>query len=456
MKTIRTLNPATGSILTSYPVMSEKHIQHFIFDMHHAQRDWAATPVSVRQKCLQNTAQQLRQHLDEYSMLITNEMGKPITQAKQEIEKCAKLCDYYASAGESFLHEETIKTEYQKSYRAFLPLGIVFAIMPWNFPFWQVLRFAVPNLMLGNAGLLKPAPITTGCGLAIEKMLVNAGFPENLFKTVVMDVELSSFIIQHPHVMGVTLTGSNATGKIVAQEAGAALKKVVMELGGNDPYVILEDADLDLAATQCVMSRLNNAGQICISAKRMIVIESVASQFQDLVAEKAQAYQMGNPLQEQTTLGPLARADLRDKVHDQVQRSIRAGAKCITGGKLPTGNGFYYPPTILHHVTPDSPSFTEEIFGPVISITHAKDEQEALHLANKTQYGLAAAIFSKDVARAEQLARQHLNAGTCAVNTLVASDPRLPFGGIKQSGFGRELSLEGMREFANIKTVIVK
>ncbi|HBI21598.1 MAG TPA: succinate-semialdehyde dehydrogenase, partial [Legionella sp.] len=328
-------------------------------------------------------------------------------------------------------------------------------IMPWNFPFWQVLRFAVPNLMVGNAGLLKHAPNSTGTALLIEQLLLEAGFPKNVFRSLIIDVDLAPFVIHHAHVAGVTLTGSNPAGKSVASEAGAALKKVVLELGGSDPYVILEDADLERAAEQCVLSRLNNAGQVCIAAKRMIVVECVKSAFEALVLAKAKTYAMGDPQDSKTTLGPMAREDLRAKLHDQVTRSIAAGARCLLGGTLPNRHGYYYPATVLTDITVDSPAFHEELFGPVICIIGAKDEEQAMRLANATAFGLASAIFTQDLEKGERLARDGIEAGTCAVNTLVASDPRLPFGGIKQSGFGRELSMEGMHEFVNIKTVIV-
>ena len=309
--------------------------------------------------------------------------------------------------------------------------------------------------MVGNAGLLKHAPNSTGSALFIEELMLKAGFPNGLFRSLVIDVSLSPFIIHHPHVMAVTITGSNLAGKSVAQEAGAAMKKVVLELGGNDPYIILEDADLELAAEQCVLSRLNNAGQVCIAAKRMIVVKKLKPLFEALVLKKAKTYLMDDPLNPNTLLGPLAREDLRIKLHDQVERSIKAGARCIMGGILPTNKGYYYPATVLTNVSNDSPAFREELFGPVICIIEAKDEAHALELANNTEFGLAGAIFTRDLIKGEALARKAIHAGTCAVNTYVKSDPRLPFGGIRQSGYGRELAIEGMREFVNIKTVIV-
>ncbi len=455
MPSIHTINPATEETIRCYSSMNPDQVDSIIHDMHSVQQQWAQSPMALRQRCLSNLSKQLLEQKTQCASLITTEMGKPITQALLEVEKCATLCDYYAKQGEHFLKPEPIQTEFYKSYRSYQPLGIIFAIMPWNFPFWQVLRFAVPNLMVGNAGLLKHAPNSTGTALLIEALFLDAGFPKHLFRSLVMDVDLAPFVIHHPHIAGVTLTGSNQAGKRVAAEAGAALKKVVLELGGSDPYVILDDANLEQAAELCVLSRLNNAGQVCIAAKRMIVVERVKPAFEALVLEKARAYSMGNPLDSKTTLGPMARHDLRATLHKQVQQSIDAGARCLLGGTLPDSTGYYYPATVLTDVAVDSPAFNEELFGPVICIITANDEEHAMRLANTTVFGLAGAVFTQDLEKGERLARDGIHAGTCAVNSLVASDPRLPFGGIKQSGFGRELSMEGMHEFVNIKTVIV-
>jgi succinate-semialdehyde dehydrogenase/glutarate-semialdehyde dehydrogenase len=436
--------------------MDEKDVGRIIQEASAAQEDWSKSAVTNRQDSLKHMAQLLRSNKATYARLVTTEMGKPINQALAEIEKCAGLCDYYADFGAEFLKPETITTEFYKSYRSFQPLGLLFGIMPWNFPFWQVMRFAVPNIMAGNGIVLKHAPNSTGTSLAIEALFLEAGFPKNLFRSLIMDTSLAPFVIQHEHIAGVSLTGSNRAGKSVAKDAGAALKKVVLELGGSDPYVVLDDADLALAAEQCVLSRLNNCGQVCISAKRLIVVKSVLHEFETLVIDHAKNYIMGNPLEESTTLGPMAREDLRASLHSQVQRTVAAGARCVLGGELPKRKGFYYPATVLLDVTADSPAFKEELFGPVLCITPAENEAHAMQLANQTEFGLAAAVFTRDLAKGERLAREVLNAGTCAVNNLVASDPRLPFGGIKQSGYGRELSKEGMREFVNIKTVVVR
>ena len=357
---------------------------------------------------------------------------------------------------EDLLQDKFIKTDNTKSYVCYRPLGVVFAIMPWNFPFWQVLRFAVPNLLAGNAVALSHAPNSIKAALCIETIFKQAGFPEDLFRSLIVEDAMAERIINNPAVKGVTLTGSARAGKAIAKCTGKALKKVVLELGGSDPYIILEDADLELAATACVVSRLNNAGQVCIAAKRIIAVDAVRDKFEKLILEKAKAYVCGDPMDAQTTLGPMAREDLRQKIHDQVQRCIQSGARCVLGGEIIEGPGFYYPATVLFDVKQDSPAFTEELFGPVICVISAKDENEAIELANTSTYGLGAAVFTKNVANGEDIAANKLHAGTCVVNCFVESNPHLPFGGINQSGFGRELSREGIHEFMNIKTIVLK
>jgi succinate-semialdehyde dehydrogenase/glutarate-semialdehyde dehydrogenase len=455
MPSITTINPETEAVCGQYPLMDEYEVGKIIQTMQPIQKAWSHHSLESRRQCFITMAHLLMDNKHAYASQITTEMGKPITQAIAEIEKCARLCTYYAIHADSFLKPQAIETEFHKSYRCFQPLGILFAIMPWNFPFWQVFRFAVPNLIAGNACVLKNAPNSTGAALLIEQLFVEAGFPKDLFRSLIMDVSLAPFVIQHPLIVGVTLTGSNRAGKSVASIAGAALKKVVLELGGSDPYIILEDADLDNAAQQCILSRLGNAGQVCIAAKRIIVVESIKSQFEALLVEKAKAYVMGSPHDAKTLLGPMAREDLRKTLHDQVTRCIASGAKCLLGGTLPEGKGYYYPATVFTDVPIDSPAFCEELFGPVVCIFSAKDEEEAIRLANQSEFGLAGAIFTRDLEKGEHIARDRIQVGTCTVNTMVASDPRLPFGGIKQSGYGRELSVEGIHEFMNIKTVVV-
>jgi len=386
---------------------------------------------------------------------MTEEMGKPIVQSRAEIEKCASVCDFYAQKAKEFLTPEKIETDAQKSYVSFQPLGIVLAVMPWNFPFWQVFRFLAPALMAGNAGVLKHASNVPGCALAIEEVIRKAGFPQNLFRALLIGSKDVNSVIEHSLVKAVTLTGSTLAGKAVAAKAGSVLKKSVLELGGSDPYVILDDADLDMAVSACVASRLVNGGQSCIAAKRFIVVESIRSEFEKLFVEQMKAKKMGNPIEENTDIGPQARHDLRNQLHNQVQQSIKDGAKLILGGEIPEDKGAYYPPTVLTDIKKGMLAYDEELFGPVASIIPAKDEADALEKANDSVFGLGAAVFTKDIKKGEQIAEKGLEAGCCFVNTFVRSDPRLPFGGIKESGYGRELSSFGIREFVNIKTVYV-
>jgi len=453
--TLQTINPATGELIKLYQQMSQPEADKIIDAAHHAFLTWREQSLETRAKKMRTIATALLDQKQELAHLITEEMGKTLTSAQTEIEKCAWLCQDVAEHATEYLHPQTVTTELTKSYISYQPLGVIFAIMPWNFPFWQVFRFAAPALMAGNTCVLKHAPITTGCGLAIEKIFIEQNFPANVFNTLLIDNEQAEKVIAHPQIAGVTLTGSIRAGKTVGAEAASHLKKVVLELGGSDPYLILADADLDYAAEQCVKSRLNNSGQVCIAAKRLIVVAEVQAAFEQKVIAKAKQYQVGNPLDATTQLGPLARADLRDQVQQQVQDSIAKGAELVLGGKPSIGPGFFYPVTILKNVRPGMPAYDEEIFGPVIALISASDEAEAIRIANDSIYGLGAAVFTKDLDRGEKIAQQ-LAAGTCCVNTSVVSDPRLPFGGIKSSGFGRELAAEGMREFTNIKTICVK
>lgn len=456
MSTIDDINPATGKLRMRHETVSQDELGYIIKAAEAARHDWMCLALTQRCDRMRQAATLLHDDHDYYAMMITEEMGKPITQAKAEIDKCAWLCEHYADNAAAYLTPELIQTEKSKSYRCFKPLGIIFAIMPWNFPFWQVMRFAVPNLLAGNAGLLKHASNTPAAGQAIQELFMKAGFPQHLFQSVIINNDSCDFIINHPLIAGVTLTGSERAGASIAAQAGKALKKVVLELGGSDPYVILADADLALAAEQCVLSRLSNSGQVCIAAKRIIVVDAVREAFLEKLLSLINTYQMGDPTDPNTNLGPLAREDLREQLHNQVQRSIAAGSQCVMGGDIPTGVGYYYPPTVLLDVKKGMPAYDEELFGPVVSVIFAKDEAEAIDIANDTRYGLGAAVFTQDLARGEMIARDKLEAGTCSVNALVGSDPRLPFGGIKLSGYGRELAAEGMREFMNIKTVVIK
>ena len=386
---------------------------------------------------------------------MAQEMGKPLKQGVAEAEKCAFGCDYFADAAEAHLAPEAIKTDASKSYIAFEPLGVILAVMPWNFPLWQVFRFAAPALMAGNVGVLKHASNVPGCALIIEEIFAQAGFPAGTFRTLLIGSSQVKAIIEHPLVRAVTLTGSTPAGKAVAAQAGAVVKKAVLELGGSDPYIVLEDADLDYAVQTCAASRLINSGQSCVNAKRFIVVRPLAAAFTERLVAVMRAKKVGDPMAEDTDVGPQARADLRDDLHKQVRESVARGATVLLGGEIPAGKGSYYPPTVLTNVRPGMPAYDEELFGPVASIIEAKDEQDAVRIANDSIFGLGAAVFTKDAARGERLARD-LEAGCTFVNALVASDPRLPFGGIKESGYGRELGSYGIKEFVNIRMVYIK
>jgi succinate-semialdehyde dehydrogenase/glutarate-semialdehyde dehydrogenase len=387
---------------------------------------------------------------------MTDEMGKPLKDALAEVEKCAWVCDYYAENTAKFLEDELVNTDATKSFVRYQALGLVLAVMPWNFPFWQVFRFAAPALMAGNGALLKHASNVPGCAAAIEEAFNECGVPKGLFTNLHIPSDRVGDLIRHPLVKAVTLTGSDAAGRSVAKIAGECLKKTVLELGGSDPYIVLEDADLELAAETCKNSRLINAGQSCISAKRMIVVSAVYDDFIKLFKEKMAAVTFGDPNDDSSGIGPMARADLRDELHAQVEKSIEKGAECILGGQVPDRVGAFYPPTILTNVKPGMPAYEAELFGPVAAVIQAKDEDEAIRIANDTGFGLGAAVFTQDVNKGERIAAEFLQAGSCFVNGPVKSDPRLPFGGIKESGYGRELSHFGIKEFVNIKTVWVK
>jgi len=453
---LSSINPTNNILIKNYDEMTGPESADIISLADKAFKNWKETSFIHRSELMKNAAKVLRENSEEYSVLMTIEMGKPIVQSRTEVEKCAWVCDYYADNAENILAEEIIKTEATKSFVSYQPLGVILAVMPWNFPFWQVFRFAAPNLMAGNAGLLKHASNVSGCALAIEDIFRKAGFPENLFRTLLVKSKNVKDIISNTKVQAVTLTGSVPAGKSVAALAGSLIKKTVLELGGSDPYVVLEDADLHQAAMSCVTSRIINGGQSCIAAKRFIIVESVYDEFEKLYLEIMSKKRMGDPLDENNDLGPQASLQLRNELHDQVLRSIKQGAELILGGTVPEIDGAYYPPTILSNVKPGMPAFDEELFGPVAALIKAADENDAINLANNSIFGLGASVFTKDIKRGEQIAKEKLNAGCCFVNDFVKSDPRLPFGGIKESGYGRELSPFGIKEFMNIKTVYIK
>ncbi len=453
--TVSTINPATGEKLKTHKLLTEKQT---LKKLNKAQKTWLKykrTSFESRAKKLYNVASLLENSKHTYAKLMVNEMGKTITEAIGEIEKCAWVCRYYAKNAEQFLANEIISTEAEKSYVTFRPIGAVLAIMPWNYPFWQVFRFAAPALMAGNVALLKHASNVLACGDAIEKIFLDAGFPKGAFTHLKVSSRNIEKIIENPIVKAATLTGSETAGSSVASIAGKNIKKTVLELGGSDAYLILKDADINKAAEICTNGRLMNAGQSCIGAKRFIVLEEVYDKFLKAFKKKMKAAKMGDPMDEKTKYSCMARKDLREELHEQVRKSIKMGAKVEIGGKIPKGKGAFYPATILTNLAPGMPAYEEELFGPVASVIKAKNEKEAIKIANSTKFGLGAAVITADKKRGEKIAAEELEAGCCFVNSFVKSDPRLPFGGIKISGYGRELSHYGIKEFTNIKTIYI-
>ena len=452
--TFQSVNPATGQVIETFAETSPDALDRILERADAAARAWSRVAVGERAERLRVAARILRERKDAYGRTMALEMGKPLAQGVGEAEKCAWACEYYADQGEGFLAPQPRSTDASKSYVRFDALGSVFAIMPWNFPFWQVFRFAAPALLAGNAGILKHAPNVSRCALEIEQVFREAGFPDGLFRAVLLSNEGAGRVIADPRVHAVTLTGSDRAGSQVAEQAGRHLKKTVLELGGSDPFIVLEDADLDRAVVTAAEARLINSGQSCIAAKRFIVAESVAERFVGQFAEALQGRKVGDPLDPATQVGPQARLDLRANLHSQVQESVKRGARLLLGGKVAPGPGAFYPPTLLVAVEPGMPAFDQETFGPVAAVIVAKDEADAIRLANASRYGLGASVWTADQERGERIARE-LEVGSVFVNGLVKSDPRLPFGGVKRSGYGRELSEYGLREFVNVKTVWV-
>jgi succinate-semialdehyde dehydrogenase/glutarate-semialdehyde dehydrogenase len=451
----RSIDPSTDEVLNTFSLTSSAEALRAVERANRASKLWRRTDPAVRSEALRRLAQGLREGRSELAVLMAKEMGKPLPQGEAEIDKCAWACDYYADQGPEFLRRQEVPTDATRSYVAVEPLGVILAIMPWNFPFWQIVRCLTPSLLAGNAVLFKPAPTVGGCAEATTALVRDAGFPPDLFTHLFLTNEGVEELIALPLIRGVTLTGSTRAGRSVAARAGQFLKKTVMELGGSDAYVILDDADVESAASTCVASRLINSGQSCIAAKRFIVTKKNREAFERAVVREMNRTSFGPPLRGTFGIGPLARKDLRDTLHRQVECSVAGGALRLLGGQVPPGPGAFYPPTVLTDVRPGQPAFDEETFGPVAAVVPADNEEEALTLANATSYGLGAAVFSRDASRAERMARERLEAGSCFVNAFVKSDPRLPFGGVKESGYGRELSAYGMFEFVNVKTIYV-
>jgi succinate-semialdehyde dehydrogenase/glutarate-semialdehyde dehydrogenase len=449
------INPSTGETLKEIPAWDSAQVEEALSEVASVTPEWAATPIDRRSMLMRKAAEVLRNNKEAYAATITEEMGKLIRDARAEVEKCASVCDYYAEHAARFLQDEPIESDASKSYVAYLPMGTVLAIMPWNFPLWQVFRFAAPALMAGNTGVLKHASNVPQCALIIEQVFMEAGFPRGVFRALMIKAAQVENVIKDHRIHAVTLTGSEPAGRQVAATAGSVLKKTVLELGGSDAFIVLEDADLDETVKNAVISRFLNSGQSCIAAKRFIVVDAIAEDFVSRFKSATEALHMGDPMDETTSLAPMARSDLRDDLHAQVKDSIAAGAVAVTGCEPLEGKGAFYKPSILDQVKPGMRAYHEELFGPVAIVIRARDEADALHIANDSPYGLGGSIWSKDTIRAEQLAR-NVQAGCTFVNGFVKSDPRLPFGGIKNSGYGRELSAHGIKEFVNAKTMWVK
>ena len=453
---MQSVNPFTSEIVKTYQEYTTLEVNLILQQVNQAYQSWKATSFDHRAQLMKNLQAKLIENREKLATLMVSEMGKVVREALGEIDKCALACGYYAENAEAFLKNEPVRTEASEAYVSYQPIGTILAVMPWNFPFWQVFRFLAPALMAGNTGVLKHASNVSGCALAIEQLVREAGFPENVFRTLLIGSDQVEAVIANPMIKAVTLTGSTPAGKAVASAAGAALKKSVLELGGSDPYLILEDADIIEAARLCVTSRLLNCGQSCIGAKRFIVADRVYDAFKtELIRLMSQAV-YGDPSDPQTTLGPLARTDLRDELHQQVEKSREMGASVLLGGFVPGGKASFYPPTVLENVSPGMPAYHEELFGPVAVLYRFRTEEEAIRIANDTVFGLGAGVFTADISKGKTVAEKGLEAGCVFVNDFVKSDPRLPFGGIKESGYGRELSGVGIREFVNIKSIVVK
>ncbi|ROO24423.1 NAD-dependent succinate-semialdehyde dehydrogenase [Salinisphaera orenii] len=453
--THQTINPATGEVIDTYELATDEQALATLRASHEAFLDWRKTSLEERAGILREIAKRLRANKDDYAALMTREMGKPIAQGGGEIELCAAICEFTADNGPQELADEERDLDGGRALVSYQPIGVILGIQPWNFPFYQVVRYAVANIMAGNTVLLKHAPNVWGAAVEIEKLFVAAGLPKNVFRSLFIDADQTSQLIEHEYVRGVTLTGSPRAGSAVAAKAGEQLKKSVLELGSNDAYLVLEDADIDRAVETCVQGRIYNNGETCVAAKRFIVVDAVYDAFREKFVEKMRQIEYGDPTDPNTALGPIAREDLRDTLHDLVKRSIDQGATCVCGGEIPDGPGYFYPVTVLEDLKPGMPAYDEELFGPAASLIRAADEAEAIRVANDSRYGLGGGIFSKDEQRAIDIARNLFDTGMVNINGYRLAQPHLPFGGVKDSGYGREHGGFGMKEFVNAKSVMI-
>ncbi len=453
---LKTINPATGTPIETYALMSDETLEQAINGCHESFVAWRKESPEKRAKVMSAIGEALRKNKDELAQLMTAEMGKLVKQAAQEVDLCAAICDYTAEQGPSQLqHEERALDNGGTGIISYSPIGVVYGIQPWNFPFYQVVRYSIANLMAGNGVLLKHAECVTGCAKRLAEVYRSAGLPQGLFTVLLIDHDQSDAVIRHPKVRGVTFTGSAKAGAMIAEKAGKALKKTVLELGSNDAYLVLDDADIELAVKHCVKGRTYNNGETCIAAKRFVVVDAVYDEFRDKFVAQMKKLKVGDPSAPDSHMGPMAREDLRDGLHEQVQKSVKKGAKILCGGEVPKGAGFFYPATVLDDVTPGQPAYDEELFGPVASLIRAKDSDDAMRIANDSRFGLGGGIFSKNIERARKLAIEHFDTGMVFINGFGLAIPNMPFGGVKDSGYGREHGGFGMREFVNVKSVVI-
>lgn len=453
--TVKSINPATGQTIREFRTITDEQLDHKIEQTHEAFLDWKERSLDERGAIVRKVGELLVSHMDRLSRLMTEEMGKPITQAPPELQLCKGICDYSADNAANVLADEPRDLPGGRALVTHQPIGVIFGIQPWNFPFYQAIRYTIASLMAGNTVLLKHAPNVWGCAEALEDIFREAGLPENAFNVLFIHDDQASQVTEHRHVRGVTFTGSPATGHKIAEDAGRHLKKTVLELGSNDAFIVLEDADIDKAVNACVTGRVNNNGQTCVAAKRFVVVDAIYDKFRDAYIDKMKQIEFGDPADENTQLGPIAREDLRDKLHEQVKESVDKGATAAIGGEVPDVEGFFYPATVLENVKPGMPAYDGELFGPVASLIRAEDEADAIRVANDSVYGLGGGLFSEDEERAVRLARDHFDTGMVSINGYYIAQPNLPFGGVKDSGYGREHGGFGMREFVNTKSLMI-